>query len=179
MITLSVRFEPSKANQPRKSHRIVEFLLLPSATKLRRLCFYTCLSFCSQRGSASVPAEIPHPPRSTPPPEEHPPGSTHPLWEAHHPPGEHTPQKHPPGDGCRCGRYASYCNAFLFWKCLCIVHFEISMWFSLLSAFRFSLNFKNHNWKIACKSAAFWILNQGLTKFRDFVHSQINSRSVD
>ena len=27
MITLSVRFEPSKANQPRKSKRIVEFLL--------------------------------------------------------------------------------------------------------------------------------------------------------
>ena len=24
--------------------------LLPSATKLRRLCFYTCLSFCSQGG---------------------------------------------------------------------------------------------------------------------------------
>ena len=44
-------------------------LFLPSATKLRRLCFYTCLSFCSQagEGSASVHAGIPHPPGSTPP----------------------------------------------------------------------------------------------------------------
>ena len=40
---------------------------LPSATKLQRLCFYTCLSV--RGGSASVHAEIPPPP---------PPGSRHP-----------------------------------------------------------------------------------------------------
>ena len=31
---------------------------LPSATKLRRLCFYTCLSFCSQ---GEVPGHVSHP----------------------------------------------------------------------------------------------------------------------
>ena len=31
-------------------------ILLPSATKLRKLCFYTCLSFCSQGGA--IPACI-------------------------------------------------------------------------------------------------------------------------
>ena len=59
---------------------------------------------------------------------------TKPLWEAHplprntHPPEAHPLEAHPPeahtpppreaytplGDGCRCGRYASYWNAFLF-----------------------------------------------------------------
>ena len=40
--------------------------LLPSATKLRKLCFYRRVSF--RRGlSASVHAKIPHPPRSRPP----------------------------------------------------------------------------------------------------------------
>ena len=29
---------------------------LPSATKLRRLCFYTCLWFCSQGGGCYIPA---------------------------------------------------------------------------------------------------------------------------
>ena len=95
MITLSVLFEPSKANQPRKSQRIVEFLL--------------------------------------------------------------------------------------FWKCVCIVHFEISMWFSLVSVFRFSLYFKNHNWKITYKSEAFcptvrltpikWINNQTVWCFLDLLES--------
>ena len=34
------------------------------------------------------------------------------------PPGSlHPPRKHPPGDGCHCGRYASYWNAFLFNLC--------------------------------------------------------------
>ena len=38
-----------------------------------------------------------------------------PPWEAP-PPGKHTPpgSTSPRGDGCRCGRYASYWNAFLF-----------------------------------------------------------------
>ena len=54
--------------------------LLPSATKLRRLCFYTCLSFCPQVGSGSVHAEIPppcspksrhtHPPKAGTPQEQ-------------------------------------------------------------------------------------------------------------
>ena len=36
--------------------------LLPSATKLRRLCFYTCLSVHGGGGAASVHAGIPTPP---------------------------------------------------------------------------------------------------------------------
>ena len=110
--------------------------LLPSATKLRRLCFYTCLSFCSQGGVPQsmleyhTPREA-HLPGSTPPPREsHPrPREAHPPrkhttpgkqtpQEAHTfpgklpPPGKHTPLL--PGDGCRCGRHASYWNAFLY-----------------------------------------------------------------
>ena len=119
-------------------------LLLPSATKLRRLCFYTCLSFCSGGGSASVHAGIPlpwtrHPlgadaPWTRHPPEQTPPGSRHPA-RSRHTPREQTPSRpgtpqgadtplgtrhtpgpgvHPPADGYCCGRYASYWNAFLF-----------------------------------------------------------------
>ena len=51
-------------------------VLLPSATNLRRLCFYTCLSFCPQGGSALVHAGKEAPPRKeAPPPRE---GSTPP-----------------------------------------------------------------------------------------------------
>ena len=61
------------------------FAFLPSATKLRRLCFYTCLSvILFTGGSASVHAGIP--PRT----------------------------RQPPGRLLLRGRYASYWNAFLF-----------------------------------------------------------------
>ena len=54
---------------------------LPSATKLRRLCFYTCLSFCSQGGLPQCMLGY------------------HPLDQA--PPGPGTPQAKytPPGPG--------------------------------------------------------------------------------
>ena len=47
----------------------------------------------------------------------YPPWAGTPLWpgtppDQVHPPGQGRP---PPGDGWRCGRYASYWNAFLFW----------------------------------------------------------------
>ena len=83
---------------------------------LRRLCFYTCLLFCSHGGSASVHAGIPprgqaplgppHPPRT-----RHPPGPGTP-WDQT--PWHQTPQPDqappPPADGYCCGRYASYWN---------------------------------------------------------------------
>ena len=79
---------------------------------LRRLCFYTCLSFCSQGGSASVHAGIPPGTRHTPPPQRRPPRADTPQ-EQTPPPGADPP---PTGsrDGYCCGRYASYWNAFLF-----------------------------------------------------------------
>ena len=75
---------------------IFYFNLLPSATKLRRLCFYTCLSFCSQWGSASVHAGIPPGPRTPPgtrhtPPEQTPPGSRHLRPRSRHPPSRQSP----------------------------------------------------------------------------------------
>ena len=70
----------------------------------------------------------PTPQEGHPPGKHTPSGSTHTprkhthTPEAHtHPGSTHTPRKHtspgstpPPGDGCCCGRYASYWNAFLF-----------------------------------------------------------------
>ena len=47
------------------------------------------------------------PPRSRPPPEQNPPGPD-PPWSRHPPPGAD-----PPPRWSLCGRYASYCNAFL------------------------------------------------------------------
>ena len=90
-------------------------LYLPAATNLRRLCFYTCLSVSG--GSASVHARIP-PPGAGTPSSRHPPGAGTPRagtpW-SRHPPGAGLPwSRHPPTDGCCCGRYASYWNAFLF-----------------------------------------------------------------
>ena len=78
-------------------------MLLPSATKLQRLCFYTCLSFCSQGGaSASVHARIPPPGPGTPlgadtPPRSRPPRTRTPppretatVADGLHPTGMHT-----------------------------------------------------------------------------------------
>ena len=55
---------------------------LPSATKLRRLCFYTCLSVILFTGGSTW-AGTPGP--GTPPGQVHPPGQIH-------PPGRYTPQ---------------------------------------------------------------------------------------
>ena len=78
-------------------------VLLPSATKLLRLCFYTCLSFCSRGGRLPQCMLGYHPPDQAPPWEQTPPRSRH----------------HSPGDGYCCGRFASYWNAYLFRCCVC------------------------------------------------------------
>ena len=76
--------------------RIGEYL--PSATKLRRLCFYTCLSFCSQGGGLPqcMLGHHPPPPRAGTPWEQTPPRSGTPREQT--PPGTHTPpdQEHSP-----------------------------------------------------------------------------------
>ena len=63
---------------------------LPSATKLRRLCFYTCLSFCPQGGGVCLSAWWdtllgPGTPPEQPPP--HPWDQAPPTRTRHHPPG--------------------------------------------------------------------------------------------
>ena len=63
-------------NRVRFAKQSLHFFFLPSATKLRRLCFYTCLSFCSQGG---VPGQVPHPR-----------DQVHPLGPGT-PPGRYTP----------------------------------------------------------------------------------------
>ena len=91
------------------------FEYLPSATKLQRLCFYTCLSFCSRGGTwAGTPGTMYTPPgrytpwtRYTPQDQVHPPD----RYTCTTPPGRYTPR---PADGYCCGRYAFYWNAFLF-----------------------------------------------------------------
>ena len=51
-------------------HGPMDLLAIFTARKrsLRRLCFYTCLPFCSWGGSASVHAGIPYPPGADTPP---------------------------------------------------------------------------------------------------------------
>ena len=64
---------------------------------LRRLCFYTCLSFCPQGGWYSPPPPWqahPHPCRCPRQAHPHPPAGTPPAGT---PPGSHTPSRHPPG----------------------------------------------------------------------------------
>ena len=108
-------------------------LLLPSATKLRRLCFYTCVSV--HRGGLpqcmlGYHHPSPPPPEAGTSPEQTPPRSRHPREQTPPLPGSRPPRavsppgsKHPPrsrqpplADGYCCGRYASYWNAFLFGK---------------------------------------------------------------
>ena len=105
----------TRGEKPRKNVLENFLLYLPSATNFRRLCFYTCLSV-SGGGSASVHARIPPPGAGTHssshPPGRHPP-SRHPLEQAP-PRSRHPLEQAPPTDGCLCGRYASYWNAFLF-----------------------------------------------------------------
>ena len=88
---------------------------------LRRLCFYTCLSFCSRGVSASVHAGI-HTPRADIPREQTPPGadtlqsrhpqadtpqSSHPQEQTPTiPPGANTPlEQTPPLHAVHAGRY--------------------------------------------------------------------------
>ena len=77
--------------------------LLPSSTKLRRLCFYTCLSV-HRGGGVCLSAcwDTISPSRHTPP------GTDTPLLT------DTRPRAHTPADSYCCGRYASYWNAFLF-----------------------------------------------------------------
>ena len=88
---------------------------LPSATKLRRLCFYTCLSvilFTEGEYHGRYPSEQVHPhhvhpreqvcPRAGTCPSKYNPGQVHPQG------------RYPLADGYCCGPYASYWNAFLF-----------------------------------------------------------------
>ena len=122
MITKSneTRRVDQKSTGPTRSSifSIVE-TFLPSATKLRRLCFYRHLSVHGGEGvSASVHGGIPHPPprsrhphrsrhppEQTPPRSRHPPGADTPLEQT--PPPEQTPQEQthpvqsrpPPGAG--------------------------------------------------------------------------------
>ena len=83
------------------SERALNVLSLPSATKLRRLCFYTCLSVILFTGRGVCLSAC----WDTNPPEQAPPE-----------PGTLPPDQTPPpaADSYCCGRYASYWNAFLF-----------------------------------------------------------------
>ena len=81
-----------------------EVLYLLSATKLRRLCFYTCLSVILFTGGGGylgryTPRDQVHPPGSGSPWQVHPPGpGTTPQDQVHtprdqvHPPSRYTPQ---------------------------------------------------------------------------------------
>ena len=113
----------------------IPLVLLPSTTKLRRLCFYTCLSVhrgvCLSACWDTTPPGAGTPMEQIPPGTKHPlsrhsPGTRHPLGPdpprtrhtpgSRHPPRAGTPRtRHlPPADGYCCGRYASYWNAFSF-----------------------------------------------------------------
>ena len=72
---------------------------LPPATKLRRLCFYTCLSV--HKGGGGVPGQIPPTPgtRYTPRPDA-PPDQVHPQDQVHPPRTRYTLwTRYPPGPG--------------------------------------------------------------------------------
>ena len=71
---------------------------------LRRLRFYTCLSFCPHGGVclSACCAGISYPPDQAPPweqttPQEQTPPNQAPPWTRHHPPGADHP-RHPPWD---------------------------------------------------------------------------------
>ena len=70
------------SNQSRSNMKFTDFknfliilvdIFTARKRSLRRLCFYTCLSFCPQGGSASVHAGRPPPWEQTPPPGADPP----------------------------------------------------------------------------------------------------------
>ena len=87
------------ANYPLSVRLNCTRLLLPSATKLRRLRFYTCLSVHGGGESASVHAGIP-PPRSRKPLRADPPGASPPRSRhpprSRLPPDADTPEQTPP-----------------------------------------------------------------------------------
>ena len=94
---------------------------LPSATKLRRLCFYTCLSVHGGVCLSTCWDSTPLPPEKAPtleagsPQEQTPPRACTPSREQAPPKSRHHPPRAapPPVDGYCCGQYASYWNAFL------------------------------------------------------------------
>ena len=95
--------------------------LLPSTTKLRRLCFYRRLSV-HRGGGVCLSAwwDTTPPGEDTPgadtPQEQTPPGTRHTPLGPDTPPRADTPLEQTPPlprDGHCCGRYASYWNAFL------------------------------------------------------------------
>ena len=86
----------------------IESVSLPSAMKLRRLCFYMCLSVHRGEYLNRYTWDQVHPLRpGTPPDQVHPPGpgtlprTRYTPWDQVHPPGPGTPpdQVHPPGPG--------------------------------------------------------------------------------
>ena len=103
---------------------------LPSATKLQRLYFYTCLSVCLSACRDTTPhdqAPSPASPRSRPLRTRHP--------QSRHPPGADTPQQ----TATAADGNASYWNAFLLKRCadakaeivkssLCVVNMFLRLW---------------------------------------------------
>ena len=94
-------------------------LVLPPATKLQQ-CFCTCLSFCSQGGSATHPGQAPQwantpPPWADTPPGRHPLSQTPPWADTPCPmhAGIHTPCPVHAGMQSTSEQYTSYWNAFL------------------------------------------------------------------
>ena len=108
LIRLKILMEFCHCNWGKQANWMHSHTQYVNFVTMRRLYFYTCLSFCSQGGgSASVHAGVPPPPQS-----RHPPGPGTPPDQA-----PRRDQVHPPPDAGRdgyCyGRYASYWNAFL------------------------------------------------------------------
>ena len=94
-------------------------LSLPAATKLwPRLCFYTCVWFCSRGGSPgreNPPGQGRTPPRQGDPPgRETPQAGRTPLGADTPSPGADPPRAAHSSIRSTSGRYASYWNAFLF-----------------------------------------------------------------
>ena len=102
-IGLYANLQTNRATVYNKHHNAIQMQppFLPSATKLRRLCFYTCLSCCSQGGGLPQCMLGYHtPPRGTPPWEAPPPQEAHHPWKHTHPPREAHPtplRTHPTG----------------------------------------------------------------------------------
>ena len=111
---------------------------LPFATKLRRLCFYTCLSVILWTGgSASLHAGIlpqeQTPLRADPPGTMHPPGADTPLREQ-------TPApvtRHPPRAGIPGSRHSPPSRRLLLQTVRVLLEC-ILVWFSFMIALRFS-----------------------------------------
>ena len=108
-------------------HIACSTLITAHKRSLRRLCFYTCLSFCPQGGGVclsacwdTIPHRSRHPPGSRLPRADSP-GADSPPSQSRHPPEADSPPRsiHPLGAvhagryGQKGGRYASYWNAIL------------------------------------------------------------------